>query len=76
MQIHEASADYGTVVPKTAVALIVHANGDCELVTPGNGTTIRLPTHQAVICAIANKLTDPDWIDEILEELIIEGLAK
>ena len=72
-----ASADYGTVVPQDAVAIIVSRDGRMQLVSPhSDGDTAQMPICQAVLFAIAMKLGDDEWIDELIEELRDEGLAQ
>lgn len=64
---HNAATDHGTVLEADQAALVVDADGSFRLLLPD------MPEHSAaargvvLIAAIAVKMADPAWIEEMLE---------
>jgi hypothetical protein len=69
--------DENTTIEAGDCALIVKKNGEMRLYLPKSENEDELLTPQvAALVIIANKMLDPDWVEKILEEEIIEEVGN
>ena len=62
--------DKGTRLAPDQAALVVNADGSCELILPNLGEEQTVPEGQMLIYALAYKLDRPGWRDELVREFI------
>jgi hypothetical protein len=48
-------------------AFIISKDGSCEIVLPRHAGGVGLSPAQSIILAIAVRIDDPDWIEEMIE---------
>ncbi len=65
----EKSYQDATVVPADAVALMVRADGEVELVIPKDEELEWHPTQMALAQLAIRFLNDPEWVQDLIEEL-------
>jgi hypothetical protein len=68
MDIEESYQDV-TIVPPTALALMVRADGEVQLVIPKDEELEWHPTQVALAQLAIRFLNDPEWVQELAEEL-------
>lgn len=65
----EGSYQDATTVPPEAVALIVRADGEVELVIPKDEELEWHPNQMALAQLAIRFMNDPEWVQELTEEL-------
>ncbi|HZG47369.1 MAG TPA: hypothetical protein VEZ41_14050 [Allosphingosinicella sp.] len=65
----DGSYQDATIVPPEAVALIVRADGEVELVIPKDEELNWHPNQMALAQLAIRFLNDPEWVQELAEEL-------
>lgn len=68
MDIDDSYQD-ATIVPPEAVALMVRADGEVELVIPKDEELEWHPNQMALAQFAIRFLNDPEWVQELAEEL-------
>lgn len=59
--------EHEIVLRADQAAFIVSKDGSCEIVLPRHAGGVGLSPAQSIILAIAVRLDDPDWIEEMIE---------
>ncbi len=62
----EINADHGTVLPKSASALVVDGEGKLSLLIPEEPGDQEICVMAQLLAAVAIKSLDPEWVDEML----------
>jgi hypothetical protein len=66
---HQAATDHGTVLAAEQAAVVVDPDGTFRLVFPDIEAEAEASHGHALIAAIAMKMSDPEWVEDLLEEL-------
>ena len=68
MNVEDSYQDV-TVVPPTAVALIVREDGEMELAIPKDEDVDWHPTQMALAQLAIKFLNDPEWVQQLTDDL-------
>jgi hypothetical protein len=68
MDIEDSYQD-ATIVPPTAVGLIVRADGEVELAIPKDEEQEWHPSQMALAQLAIRFMNEPEWVQELAEEL-------
>ena len=66
---HQAHSDHGTVVHPDQAAFIANADGSFGLLLPNLPDGTPLTVGHQLIVAIAVRLDDPEWVEDMLAAL-------
>lgn len=66
---HQAATDHGTVVQADQAALIVDPDGSFRLLLPNAAPDSEASFGHALITAIAVKMNDPEWVEDLMAAL-------
>lgn len=66
---HQAATDQGTVIEADQAALVVDADGSFRLLFPDIPAEAEASRGHAIIAAIAMKMSDPEWVEDLLADL-------
>jgi hypothetical protein len=66
---HQTATDHGTVVQADQAALIVDPDGSFRLLLPNVPADPDASFGHALITAMAVKLNDPEWVEDLLAAL-------
>lgn len=66
---HEAHSDHGTVLRPDQFALIANMDSSFSFYMPELPQSTLLPRSVLLLAAIAHKINDEDWIDDMIREL-------
>ena len=66
---HQAHSDHGTVVHPDQAAFIANADGSFGLLLPDLPDGTPLTVAHRLIVAIAVRLDDPEWVEDMLAAL-------
>lgn len=66
---HEAHSDYGTVLRPDQFALVAGMDGGFSLLVPDLPEGTAVPRSVQLLAAIAAKIGDEEWIDDMIRDL-------
>lgn len=71
----QPATDHGTVLQADQAALVIDPDGSFRLVFPDIPADAIASDGHALIAAIAMKMSDPEWVEELLADLAVAVAA-